>query len=308
MHRLIALVFVAAAACAPKASDAPAAVPEPAPPYNDMFGVWSPTGEEIAFMSDRTGDPEIYVARADGAGLKRLTDTPGRDAHPYWSPDGKTIVFQSPRLEDVRIFFMNADGSDQHVRLETRGFCGVPTWSPDGAHVAVMCSGSRLDPGSEIAPWIIHVMDAEGTWLRQMTEGEANDQVANWSPDSKRLIFHSNRSGTDQLYEIDFETGAIRQITDGPGSNKAASYSPDGSAIAFMSDRENGRWDVHTMPAARGEARRLTDLGSEYGVPYFSPDGRSILIQTFPEKGARLAIIDADGSNFRELAFEADAE
>ncbi len=305
-HRLIALaaLVLALAACAPKSADNAAQAQKP---YNDMFGAWSPTGEEIAFMSDRTGDPEIYVARADGTGLKRLTDTPGRDAHPFWSPDGEMIVFQSPRLEDVRIFFMNVDGSDQHVRLETRGFCGVPTWSSDGAHVAVMCSGSRLDPGTEISPWIIHILDAQGTWLRQLTEGVANDQVANWSPDSKRLIFYSNRTGTDQLFELEVATGAIREVTAGPGSNKAASYSPDGSQIVFMSDRDAGRWDVFVMAAAGGEARRITNLGSEYGVPYFSPDGRSILIQTYPEKGARLAIIDADGANLRELNFAADA-
>ncbi|MEX0643968.1 MAG: hypothetical protein WD076_01555 [Parvularculaceae bacterium] len=308
MRRLIALAVLALAACAPKAVEKPVAGAEPETKYNDMFGVWSPSGEEIAFTSDRTGDPEIYVVRADGTGLRQLTNEPGRDAHPFWSPDGKEIVFQSPRFEDVRIFFMNADGSNQHVRLETRGFCGVPTWSPDGEEVAIMCSGSRLEPGTEIAPWIIHYMDAKGTWLRQVTEGTANDQVANWSPDSKRLIFFSNRTGTDQLFEIELETGAIRQLADGPGSNKSASYSPDGTSIAFMSDREGGRWDVFTAPAAGGDARRIGDLGNEYGIPYFSPDGRSLLIQTYPEKGARLAIIDADGENFRELSFAADKE
>jgi Tol biopolymer transport system component len=304
MTRFLALLVLCAAGCGPSDdAKSTAAGAAESKPYNDMFGAWSPDGSHIALTSDRTGDPEIYIARADGTALKQLTLEKGRDAHPFWSPDGTKIVFQSPRLEDVRIFFMNPDGSDQKVRLETRGFCGVPTWSPDGVHIAIMCSGSRLEPGTEIAPWIIHVMDAEGTWLRQVTEGEANDQVANWSPDSKRLIFFSNRTGTDQLYEIAFETGAIRQITDGPGSNKAASFSPDGETIVFMSDREGGRWDVHLMPAAGGEARRITDLGYEYGVPYFSPDGGSILIQTFPDKGARLAIIDVDGGNFRELEF-----
>ena len=56
-----------------------------------------PDGKKIVFMSDRDGDIEIYVINADGTHLNRLTQAPGRDAHPAFSRDGRKIAFQSPR-------------------------------------------------------------------------------------------------------------------------------------------------------------------------------------------------------------------
>jgi len=67
------------------------------PAGNGMFPQWSHDGKLIVFTSDRDGDPEIYVMRADGSGVRRVTHSPGRDAHPYFSRDDRRIVFQSPR-------------------------------------------------------------------------------------------------------------------------------------------------------------------------------------------------------------------
>ena len=54
----------------------------------DNFPQWSPKGDVIMFTTDRdAGDFEIYSIHPDGAGLKRLTNTPGNDAHSVWSPD-----------------------------------------------------------------------------------------------------------------------------------------------------------------------------------------------------------------------------
>ena len=61
----------------------------------DNFPAWSPVGDRIAFTSDRDGDYEIYTVRPDGTDLKRLTYSPGNDAHLAWSRDGKWIAFAS---------------------------------------------------------------------------------------------------------------------------------------------------------------------------------------------------------------------
>jgi TolB protein len=63
----------------------------------DNFPTWSPTGDLIAFTSYRDGDFELYSIKLDGTHLKRLTDSPGNDAHCAWSPDGKWIAFASAR-------------------------------------------------------------------------------------------------------------------------------------------------------------------------------------------------------------------
>ena len=76
--------------CLAAAIDRQAPVPSA---MGDVFGRWSRNGARIVFTSDRTGDPEIYVMSADGTGLTRLTDVPGRDAHPTCHPTGARSCF-----------------------------------------------------------------------------------------------------------------------------------------------------------------------------------------------------------------------
>lgn len=89
--------------------------------------VWSPTRDQIAFVSNASGDDEIWVVNRDGSGLKRLTETnaaynareigkdtflPEVNSHPSWSPDGSQLVFWSNRNRRREIFVMTADGSN----------------------------------------------------------------------------------------------------------------------------------------------------------------------------------------------------
>ncbi len=90
----------------------------------------SPDGRRIAFASDRDGDLEIYVMDADGGGLRRLTDDPGRDDQPTWSPDGRWIAFTSTRGGGFEIYIMRDDGSDLRRLTENEAIDGDPAWSP----------------------------------------------------------------------------------------------------------------------------------------------------------------------------------
>jgi dipeptidyl aminopeptidase/acylaminoacyl peptidase len=60
-------------------------------------GTGSTTAPVIAFVSDQSGDYELWTMRLDGSGLHRLTHTKGMDDTPAWSPDGRRLVFQSYR-------------------------------------------------------------------------------------------------------------------------------------------------------------------------------------------------------------------
>jgi len=261
-----------------------------------MFGAWSPDGKSIAFTSDRSGDPEIYVANRSGSGLRRLTNVRGRDAHPAWSRDGRSIIFQSPRAVGyVQIYRMNANGKQQTRLAATSGFCGVPTVAPDGRRIAFQCSKSLKDFGTPRAPWRIHLLNPGTGVPRPVSTGPGNDQVPSWSPSGRRLLFHSDRSGIDQLYELDVAAGTTRQVTFGPSSHSSGAYSPDGKRIAMMRADPGKKADVWVLGPGKKRVW-ITDSGPEFGTPAWSPDGRRLLFQMPTANGARLFTAPSDGS------------
>lgn len=292
LARPIALTALCLVVARPSAADQ-----DPSPTrFNDMFGAWSPNGRMIAFASDRTGDAEIYVANADGTGLRRLTRSPGRDAHPSWSRDGRRLLFQSPREGgDVRIFTMRSDGSGQRRLAATRGFCGVPFESPVGADIVFQCSRSTTDFGAKDHPWRIFRLRNGQPTPRAITFGPGNDQVPTWSRDGRRIVFFSDRSGVDQLYVLDLATRRHRQLTFGPARHNSASFAPDGKRIAMMRAEPNGKADVFVL-GLPDRLVRITRTGPQFGTPMFSPDGRTLLFQMPTPAGSRLFLAPADGS------------
>jgi Tol biopolymer transport system component len=106
----------------------------------------TPGGGRIAFVSDRDGNPEIYVINADpstgsghsGSGVTRLTNNPAEDRCPSWSPDGSRITFDSDRDGNREIYVMNADpsagsghsGSGQTNLTNSPAPDAWPSWGP----------------------------------------------------------------------------------------------------------------------------------------------------------------------------------
>ena len=82
-------------------------------PAIDLSPRWSPSGNKIAFASDRDGNYEIYVMNADGSEQKRLTNNSSRDGSPCWSPDGKKIAFGSSIGGNSEIYIMDLDSKNK---------------------------------------------------------------------------------------------------------------------------------------------------------------------------------------------------
>src|SRR5512132_3293279 len=88
---------------------------------------WSPDGTQIAFRSERSGEPEIWLMNADGTGQRRLT----AGLSPAWSPDGSLIAFSG--MEGLSV--IRPDGTGRRVLPHTEGG-EYPSWSPDGSRIA----------------------------------------------------------------------------------------------------------------------------------------------------------------------------
>jgi hypothetical protein len=111
---------------------------------NNFHPRWSPDNQ-IAFVSDRDGNSEIYVMDLGGDVETRLTNDPGADRYPEWSPDGQKIAFVSNRDGNDEIYVMNSDGSSP-TRLTTTPMVGeyLPDWQPIPADMPTPASATPV--------------------------------------------------------------------------------------------------------------------------------------------------------------------
>jgi Tol biopolymer transport system component len=141
----------------------------------DMYGSFSPDGEEAVFMSVRDGNPEIYHLTADGKEIN-LTNNPALDMVPDWSPDGTKILFMSDREDgNKEIYMYDLEGEGEPINLTNHpANDSDPAWSPDGSMIAFV---SDRDGNVEI-----YVMRADGTGVRRVTDNPADDIHPVWNP------------------------------------------------------------------------------------------------------------------------------
>ena len=106
------------------------------------------------------------------------------------------------------------------------------------------------------------------------------DTYPSVSPDSKQLVFQSNRSGSNQLYIMDLETKQTRALTDMQSGAETPVFSPDGQNIVFAAYVDEGNNDVFVMKKDGSDIKRLT-FGPGYdGHPHWSTDGTRIVFNS----------------------------
>ena len=175
----------------------------------------SPDGTQVAFVSSREGNPEVYVMRADGSEVRRLTAFHREDTAPLWSPDGKWIAFLSDREGGRRRpFVVRPDGTGTRAVSGTAatGEEREPAWSPDGKKLAFV---GRLEDGTTR----IWVAPVEGGEPVALTDGKSLDDQPAWSPDGRHLVFVSDRTGDVELHLMRADGSGQTQLTKSKGAD-----------------------------------------------------------------------------------------
>ena len=184
---------------------------------NNYMPVFSPDGRQIAFMSARDANNEIYVINVDGSNLRRLTNHPADDSTPTWSPGGDRIAFTSNRAGSPQIYVMGADGSNVERITFDGSWNDRATWSR--APYNEIAYSSRTGAGYDIK-----VYDVATRQTRQITFGEGSNESPAYSPSGRHLAFTSTRSGSTQVFTIGRNGRGLRQITR-TGNNQTPAWS-----------------------------------------------------------------------------------
>ncbi|HYG64655.1 MAG TPA: S41 family peptidase, partial [Thermoanaerobaculia bacterium] len=171
---------------------------------------WSPDGRKIAFISDRTGEEEVWLVDQDGGsntdkGASQPEQlTRGGKAMRYapeWAPDGKRIAFGD---KDGKLYVLTvADRKLVEVADERHGTMQDYVWSPDGGHLAL----SLADDNLTRSLWIWSVSDGK---LRRVTDERFDEFNPTWDPQGKYLFYLSNRDYSPQADFFDYNYAIVR--------------------------------------------------------------------------------------------------
>ena len=281
-------------------------VTNPAAGFVDRNPDVSPDGRRIVFERQGETMDDIFVVKADGSGLRQLTNTGFPEGNclpddgecntsPAWSPNGKWIVFGrafGPVVDDYvetfALFMMRADGSRERqlTQLDAppTGATGEdlePQFSPDGTKVLFQRANVRTGkPVDGIALWILDLRTGREHRVTpyRLQAGDTPD----WSPDGRRILFHDNLNRPDEsanLYTIRPNGTALKQLTfvdDGITRYLGSSYSPDGTWItvgkrpATGGDEANAA-DVFVMRANGTDERPVTRTELYDSYPDWGP-------------------------------------
>lgn len=230
-------------------------VPNRAP---DPHPVYSPNGKQMAFVSTRTGNGDIYILSPATGELRRLTYSDAPDTLDSWSADGRWIYFTSPDHDPGRlgdIYRVSAEGGTPvEVSREEylNEFESAP--SPDGRTLALVTRGissqqwwrnghSHID---ETEIWLKRMDAAEKDGgYRRLLAARAKHAWPMWSADGKRLFYMSDAGGAENLWSADVASGAERQLTHfTSGRLLFPSIGDHGKQIVF--ERDLGIWKVST--------------------------------------------------------------
>jgi Tol biopolymer transport system component len=276
-----------------------APVPVTNDPALDWNPFWSADGRFLYFGSDRDRTLNLWRVPIDErsgrpVGVPEPVSLPAWHAGPFAaSADGKRIAFQS--IEDEfaleKIPLDPASGKvagEPQAILKTNMGIVAPVVSPRGDAIAFASIGLEEDL------WIIR---SDGTGLRKVTDDRPRDRVPSFSPDGKRLVFHSDRDGFWNIWTIGVDGSGLSQLTaDRTLALLYPVFSPDGTKLTVSSYRTGPR----IIPSG---ARPDTPLPEPLPPPEkgflfvpisWFPDGQKLAGYLWEPEGVRSGILSYD--------------
>ncbi len=257
---------------------------------------------EIAYVSTRTGLPQIYLTGLLGDAAIPVTNMPGGACQPSWSPDGMRLVFISPcgikkdMYPQASLYIIDADGSNLFPIPTTLGGDFEPAWSPDGKTIVFT---SLRDGYMQIYSYNIE----ENSVIRLVeTLSDAPARRPSWSADGKQLVYSYKRVTTYELWLMDGFGENERQLyaSGDQLTNLNPVWSLDSEVILFnqLNINEFALPDLYALKLGSGDAPLRIYLGViSVEDAHYSPDGIWLAYESGSDRGYHVYYSTPSGGN-----------
>ena len=271
----------------------------------------------------------------------------GNNAEAYWSPNSKSVTFQSDfknwGVQCDQIFRMDIkralrDTAYRPKMISTSlGRTTCSYFMPDGKHIlyASTHKGGQACPQPPptdskkylwpvYASFDIFIADKKGKIVKQLTNTEGYDAEATVSPDGKKIVFTSDRSGDLELWTMNIDGSDQRQVTFGLGYDGGAFFSPDSKRLVFRASRPKTdeevmeykdflkkhlvaptNMEIYTANVDGSDLKQITHLGKANWAPFYHPSGKKILFSSnhHSTRGYdfQLYMINEDGTGLEQI-------
>ncbi len=183
----------------------------------NAFVDFTPDSKQVIFSSTANGGAaQLFMANADGSGLRRITASNAIEVEPKINPKtGADIVWVSGRSGMPQVYRMHLDGADAQRISNGEGEATNPAWAPNGQQIAFAWT-KGFEPGN----YNIFVRDiTDSSKLVQLTNNEGRNENPSWAPDNVHIAYASKRGRSSQIWVMQADGRDKKQLTT-QGSNE----------------------------------------------------------------------------------------
>jgi len=214
-------------------------------PYNRIQASdfsWSPDSTKTAYISDRSGQSNVWLVNADGSNDAQLTDNKDSNLNlscPLWSFDGKRITFTSKTNKGKAVFgvwTIDTETKNSKMVIQSDSFLGLIGWAQNGEDLILASVNGSSSVGLQAEVSLLQVSTKTGEKRPLTTLKDTYLYNIHLSPDKKNIAFAAHREGEDNLWLMSAAGGEAKKLTANNDSRlyfSSLAWSPASDSIYF---------------------------------------------------------------------------
>jgi TolB protein len=257
----------------------------PKPGEFDMAGSWAFAGDRIVFSRSGASGGSLLVMPAAGGEPREIVSKDRGYFTPSWAPDSRSVVYST---NEGGLWVVDVQSKKKRQLTAGTTEEDSPVVSRAG-QVLYATFSHQTD---------LYIQNVNGTGEERLTFHTQDNFGPQFSPDGKKVVYMSTRTGDAEVWLIDLANGNERQLTNRVGRDGAPVWNPNGHEVCFVSDRD-GKSQLWAVGVESGAPRKLVDHEVDFGM--WSPDGARIGFLTTGDPGGELWVMDAQGGEPKKV-------